>query len=138
MRDGRKAAGAARPAHLGVLVQVSASNPFDLHLMDIFTQKTIKISLSSWCLHLTLLDYKGPFPLSVASRGLSPSSAALTTLPGAAQPILADSLPSANISVLLEPGELGVGNKDSTLLSGGRTYSEGLWQSVFLRLPWGF
>lgn len=58
--------------------------------------------------------------LLLSPQGLGPSSVVLTTLPGAAQPILADSLPSANISVLLEPGELGVGNKDSTLLSGSR------------------
>lgn len=74
-----------------------------------------------------------PSPL-LSPQGLSPSSVVLATLPGAAQPILADSLPSANISVLLEPGELGVGNKDSTLLSGSRTYSQGCWRSVFLRL----
>lgn len=85
-----------------------------------------------------VIGVQGAVPSLLGPQGLSPSSAALTTLPGAAQPILADSLPSANISVLLEPGELGVGNKDSTLLSGGRTSSEGLWQSVFLRLRWGF
>ena len=87
-------------------------------LMDVFIQKTIKICLSAWCFPPDITGVRG----TLLSR-LSPSSAALTTLPGAAQPILAGFLPSANISVLLEPGELGVGNKDSTLLSGGRTYS---------------
>lgn len=65
-----------------------------------------------------------PSPL-LRPRGLGPFSVALTTLPGAAQTVLADSLPRANISVLLEPGELGVGNKASTLLCGARTYSQG-------------
>ena len=64
-------------------------------------------------------------PAPLVARGLGPFSVALTTLPGAAQPILADSLPHANISVLLEPGELGVGNKDSTLLCGARAHSQG-------------
>lgn len=89
--------------------------------MDLLIQKTIKISLSVWCLQLNIIGVQGAVPSLPGPQGLSLCSAVLTTLPGAAQPILADSLPSANISVLLEPGELGVGDKSSTLLSGGRT-----------------
>lgn len=84
--------------------------------MDIFIQKIIKISLSASCCLFNIISRRGLFPL-LGPWGLSPSSVVFTTLPGAAQPILADLLPCANISVLLEPGKLGVGNKDSTLFS---------------------
>lgn len=82
---------------------------------------------------MTLLKYKGPFPLSLAPRGSAPpGQLSLPCLEQLSQ--YWQTLPSANISVLLEPGEQGVGNKDSTLLSEGRTYSQGPEQSVLLRL----
>lgn len=77
--------------------------------MDIFIQK-IKIKTFSQYGATSCCPL-----LSLAVRA-SPFSVALATLSGAAQPILADSLPRANISVLLEPGGLGVGSRDSSAL----------------------
>lgn len=105
------------------LYEHPAPTPRIPRLMDIFIQKTIKISLSAWCLGPEVIGGQGTRPSLLRPPGLSPSSAALTTLPGAAQPILADSPPGANISVLLEPGGLRVGNEGPPLLSGGGTDS---------------